>query len=117
MNKRGILVTISRESTEVDYPYVISPGVTLLDSVNQMIEKGFNTYFNQDDPLLDKWLHWADDENYSGDLSEIENLYPLYFVNVNKDEIEQYMSNNNITQTIEHVDESFDISNFVKVPQ
>lgn len=116
MNKRGIMITISRESTQIDYPYEICPGREMLNVLSLMKDKGISTYFNHNDPLLDKWIHWADDENYSGDLSEIEGLYPLYFVMFAKDEMERYMSDNNIIQTIKYVDDTFDLSDFTKMP-
>lgn len=118
MSKKGILVTISRESTQLDYPYDLAgTGSGLIKAIGLLKERGFSTYFNEDDPLLAKWIHWADDENYSGDLSEIEDLVPLYFNEHDKDTAEQYMLENNITHTIEHADDTFDLTDFIKVPQ
>ena len=121
MSKRGILVTLSRESINTDYPYSICDQIALLDSLNKLKEKGFSTYFippfNQKDPTSDKWVHWADDEGYSGDFSEIEDIIPLYINDVDKDEVEQFMLKNNITHTFEYIDDTFDLSQFIIVTQ
>jgi len=117
MSKRGILVTLSRESINTDYPYLICNQIALLDSLNKLKEKGFSTYFNHNDPNSNKWIHWADDEGYSGNFSEIEDIIPLYINDVDKDEMEQFMLKNNITHTFEYIDDTFDLSQFIKLTQ